>query len=180
MCPVEGCPPDGLIPEPQLDYRQGRLLWSDASTWSEAGVDFPDQDGIDVVIPAGWDVVLDTNTPRLNRLTIAGTPPSPPCLHALFRLTTYLYPDNNLPIVSASSAPELIGLEAYYCLCIYTHRQPHIWADGSRVACRCSGGRLGRPTAGVASHAHPFSPLPLCLFPYRSADADNVSAQRRH
>ena len=71
MCPVEGCPKDGLIPQPEPDYRQGKLLWSQATTWEEAGLSVP-QDGDDVTIPEGWDVVLDADTPKLNRLTVAG------------------------------------------------------------------------------------------------------------
>ena len=75
VCPTEGCPEGGLIPEPEEDYREGQLLWSDPSTWqgSDGGDQgFMPQEGDDVIIPAGWDVVLDTSTPKLGRVTIAG------------------------------------------------------------------------------------------------------------
>ncbi|KAM4540003.1 PKHD1 like 1, tandem duplicate 1 [Odontesthes bonariensis] len=75
-CFFEKCippPPATLAPVPNTrpdDF----VLWSDASFWeSSAENNFAvPTDGADVVIPSGSWVVLDGDTPRLNKLTVTG------------------------------------------------------------------------------------------------------------
>jgi hypothetical protein len=47
--------------------------WSDGSYWHSRGLDGLPQAGDDVIIPGGEHVVLDIDTPVLNRLTIEGS-----------------------------------------------------------------------------------------------------------
>ena len=69
VCPDIGCPqPPAAVAQLGL----GRLFWSKATTWAGTSwTPFP-KAGDNVVIPYGWDLVLDTSTPALNRLTIEG------------------------------------------------------------------------------------------------------------
>lgn len=59
-CRGEATPPDDCL---------GCLLWSDPATWGGA----VPAAGEDVVIPAGWQVLLDEDTAALGGLTIEGT-----------------------------------------------------------------------------------------------------------
>lgn len=67
-CPHEGC---ANAPAAAPDFREGTLLWSDPETWTASHGHVP-KAGEDVVVPHGWDLVLDTDTARLGRLTVEG------------------------------------------------------------------------------------------------------------
>jgi len=45
--------------------------WSNASSWKNRNNTLP-KDGDSVVIEAGWNMILDINTPNLTKLTING------------------------------------------------------------------------------------------------------------
>jgi len=57
--------------------RNGTLYWSDAATWANASMftrvgGKKPVAGDDVVIPNGWNVVIDEDTPPLGMLLIEG------------------------------------------------------------------------------------------------------------
>ncbi|XP_060949378.1 PKHD1 like 1, tandem duplicate 1 [Limanda limanda] len=66
-------PPATLAPLP-TGRPDDFILWSKASFWSTSAENnfTAPADGADVVIPAGKWVVLDSNTPKLNKLTVIG------------------------------------------------------------------------------------------------------------
>ena len=68
LCPESGCPQP---PAAAADFR-GRLFWSSASTWANTAYKPFPAAGMDVTVPYGWDLVLDTSPPALNHLIIEG------------------------------------------------------------------------------------------------------------
>ena len=66
-CPHDGCASNNA--SAPADFREGTLLWSDPTVWPGGSVPAA---GDHVVIPHGWDMVLDADTARLETLTVEG------------------------------------------------------------------------------------------------------------
>eukprot|EP00798_Chlamydomonas_sp_ICE-L_P018974 gene18974-25550_t len=69
ICPLEGC---SYLPDVVVDVREGLLLWSEAATWNETDLGHIPEEGDNVTIPQGWNLVIDVSPPALNAVVIQG------------------------------------------------------------------------------------------------------------
>ncbi|XP_040908783.1 LOW QUALITY PROTEIN: PKHD1 like 1, tandem duplicate 1 [Toxotes jaculatrix] len=95
-------PPATLAPLPSR-RPDNFILWSNASFWrSSAENNFTvPAEGTDVVIPSGKWVVLDSNTPPLNKLTVIGVLEIPDTMNSSSTRTSRSVPEYNTVVIDA-------------------------------------------------------------------------------
>eukprot|EP00798_Chlamydomonas_sp_ICE-L_P008885 gene8886-3764_t len=67
-CPLDGC---SNGPTVVVDERDGLLRWSELVTWADTLGRIPIE-GDNVIIPQGWNLIIDVSPPPLNNVSIQG------------------------------------------------------------------------------------------------------------